>query len=74
MRIKLLATRQSELDMTMHHNPKTQLPKRVDHMERDNAFILQGQDENGDWIAQPAAYDRETGQVTAKNGSSPQCL
>lgn len=69
---QLLATRQSELDMTMHHNPKTQLPKPgLIIWNGDNAFILQGQDENGDWIAQPAAYDRETGQVTAKNGSSP---
>ena len=69
---QLLATRQSELDMTMHHNPKTQLPKPgLIVWNGDNAFILQGQDENGDWIAQPAAYDRETGQVTAKNGSSP---
>ena len=58
--------------MTMHHNPKTQLPKPgLIIWNGDNAFILQGQDENGDWIAQPAAYDRETGQVTAKNGSSP---
>lgn len=69
---QLLATRQSELDMTMHHNPKTQLPKPgLIVWNGDNAFILQGQDENGDWIAQPAAYDRKTGQVTAKNGSSP---
>lgn len=69
---QLLATSQSELDMTMHHNPKTQLPKPgLIIWNGDNAFILQGQDENGDWIAQPAAYDRETGQVTAKNGSSP---
>ena len=69
---QLLAPRQSELDMTMHHNPKTQLPKPgLIIWNGDNAFILQGQDENGDWIAQPAAYDRETGQVTAKNGSSP---
>ena len=69
---QLLATRQSELDMTMHHNPKTQLPKPgLIIWNGDNAFILQGQDENGDWIAQPAAYDRETGQVPAKNGSSP---
>lgn len=69
---QLLANRQSELDMTMHHNPKTQLPKPgLIVWNGDNAFILQGQDENGDWIAQPAAYDRETGQVTAKNGSSP---
>lgn len=69
---QLLATRQSELDMTMNHNPKTQLPKPgLVIWNGDNAFILQGQDENGDWIAQPAAYDRETGQVTAKNGSSP---
>lgn len=69
---QLLANRQSELDMTMHHNPKTQLPKPgLIIWNGDNAFILQGQDENGDWIAQPAAYDRETGQVTAKNGSSP---
>lgn len=69
---QLLATRQSELDMTTHHNPKTQLPKPgLIIWNGDNAFILQGQDENGDWIAQPAAYDRETGQVTAKNGSSP---
>lgn len=69
---QLLATRQSELDMTMHHNPKTQLPKPgLIVWNGDNAFILQGQDKNGDWIAQPAAYDRETGQVTAKNGSSP---
>lgn len=69
---QLLATRQSELDMTMHHNPKTQLPKPgLIVWNGDNAFILQGQDENGDWIAQPSAYDRETGQVTAKNGSSP---
>lgn len=69
---QLLATRQSELDMTMHHNPKTQLPKPgLIVWNGDNAFILQGQDENGDWIAQPADYDRETGQVTAKNGSSP---
>lgn len=69
---QLLATRQSELDMTMNHNPKTQLPKPgLIIWNGDNAFILQGQDENGDWIAQPAAYDRETGQVTAKNGSSP---
>ena len=69
---QLLATRQSELDMTMHHNPKTQLPKPgLIIWNGDNAFILQGQDENGDWIAQPAAYNRETGQVTAKNGSSP---
>jgi hypothetical protein len=71
-RQQLLVTRQSELDMTMHHNPKTQLPKPgLVIWNGDNAFILQGQDENGDWIAQPAAYDRETGQVTAKNGSSP---
>ena len=69
---QLLATRQSELDMTMHHNPKTQLPKPgLIIWNGDNAFILQGQDENGDWIAQPAAYDREPGQVPAKNGSSP---
>lgn len=69
---QLLANRQSELDMTMIHNPKTQLPKPgLIVWNGDNAFILQGQDENGDWIAQPAAYDRETGQVTAKNGSSP---
>lgn len=69
---QLLATRQSELDMTMYHNPKTQLPKPgLVIWNGDNAFILQEQDENGDWIAQPAAYDRETGQVTAKNGSSP---
>ena len=69
---QLLANRQSELDMTMNHNPKTQLPKPgLIIWNGDNAFILQGQDENGDWIAQPAAYDRETGQVTAKNGSSP---
>ena len=69
---QLLATRQSELDMAMNHNPKTQLPKPgLIVWNGDNAFILQGQDENGDWIAQPAAYDRETGQVTAKNGSSP---
>ena len=69
---QLLATRQSELDMTMNHNPKTQLPKPgLIVWNGDNAFILQEQDENGDWIAQPAAYDRETGQVTAKNGSSP---
>lgn len=69
---QLLANRQSELDMTMLHNPKTQLPKPgLIVWNGDNAFILQGQDENGDWIAQPAAYDRETGQVTAKNGSSP---
>ena len=71
-RQQLLVTRQSELDMTMNHNPKTQLPKPgLVIWNGDNAFILQGQDENGDWIAQPAAYDRETGQVTAKNGSSP---
>lgn len=69
---QLLATRQSGLDMAMHHNPKTQLPKPgLVIWNGDNAFILQGQDENGDWIAQPAAYDKETGQVTAKNGSSP---
>ena len=71
-RQQLLVTRQSELDMAMNHNPKTQLPKPgLVIWNGDNAFILQGQDENGDWIAQPAAYDRETGQVTAKNGSSP---
>lgn len=71
-RQQLLVTRQSELDMAMNHNPKTQLPKPgLIIWNGDNAFILQGQDENGDWIAQPAAYDRETGQVTAKNGSSP---
>jgi hypothetical protein len=71
-RQQLLVTRQSELDMAMNHNPKTQLPKPgLIVWNGDNAFILQGQDENGDWIAQPAAYDRETGQVTAKNGSSP---
>lgn len=69
---QLLATRQSELDMTMHHNPKTQLPKPgLIIWNGDNAFILQGQDENGDWIAQPAALDKETGQVAPKAGSAP---
>lgn len=69
---QLLATRQSELDMTMHHNPKTQLPKPgLVIWNGDNAFILQGQDENGDWIAQPAALDKETGQVAPKAGSAP---
>lgn len=69
---QLLATRQSELDMTMHHNPKTQLPKPgLIVWNGDNAFILQGQDENGDWIAQPAALDKETGQVAPKAGSAP---
>lgn len=71
-RDQLISTRQSEIDMAMNHNPKTQSPKPgLVIWNGDNAFILQGQDENGDWIAQPAAYDRETGQVTAKNGSSP---
>ena len=69
---QLLATRQSELDMTMHHNPKTQLPKPgLVIWNGDNAFILQGQNENGDWIAQPAALDKETGQVAPKAGSAP---
>lgn len=69
---QLLATRQSELDMTMNHNPKTQLPKPgLIVWNGDNAFILQGQDENGDWIAQPAALDKETGQVAPKAGSAP---
>lgn len=71
-RQQLLVTRQSELDMTMHHNPKTQLPKPgLVIWNGDNAFILQGQDENGDWIAQPAALDKETGQVAPKAGSAP---
>lgn len=69
---QLLATRQSELDMTMNHNPKTQLPKPgLVIWNGDNAFILQEQDENGDWIAQPAALDKETGQVAPKAGSAP---
>lgn len=69
---QLLATRQSELDMTMNHNPKTQLPKPgLVIWNGDNAFILQEQDENGDWIAQPAALDKETGQVAPKAGSVP---
>lgn len=71
-RQQLLVTRQSELDMAMHHNPKTQLPKPgLVIWNGDNAFILQGQDENGDWIAQPAALDKETGQVAPKAGSAP---
>lgn len=71
-RQQLLVARQFELDMAMNHNPKTQLPKPgLVIWNGDNAFILQWQDENGDWIAQPAAYDKETGQVTAKAGSSP---
>lgn len=71
-RDQLISTRQSEIDMAMNHNPKTQSPKPgLIVWNGDNAFILQGQDENGDWIAQPASYDKETGQVTAKNGSSP---
>lgn len=71
-RDQLISTRQSELDMTMHHNPKTQLPKPgLVIWNGDNAFILQGQDENGDWIAQPAALDKETGQVAPKAGSAP---
>lgn len=71
-RQQLLVTRQSELDMTMNHNPKTQLPKPgLIIWNGDNAFILQGQDENGDWIAQPAALDKETGQVAPKAGSAP---
>jgi N12 class adenine-specific DNA methylase len=71
-RDQLISTRQSEIDMAMNHNPKTQSPKPgLVIWNGDNAFILQGQDENGDWIAQPASYDKETGQVTAKNGSSP---
>lgn len=71
-RQQLLVTRQSELDMAMNHNPKTQLPKPgLVIWNGDNAFILQGQDENGDWIAQPAALDKETGQVAPKAGSAP---
>lgn len=71
-RQQLLVTRQSELDMTMNHNPKTQLPKPgLVIWNGDNAFILQEQDENGDWIAQPAALDKETGQVAPKAGSAP---
>lgn len=71
-RQQLLVTRQSELDMAMNHNPKTQLPKPgLIVWNGDNAFILQGQDENGDWIAQPAALDKETGQVAPKAGSAP---
>lgn len=71
-RQRLIESREMELDMAMNHNPKTQLPQPgLIVWNGDNAFILQGQDENGDWIAQPAAYDKETGQVTAKAGSSP---
>ena len=71
-RQQLLVTRQSELDMAMNHNPKTQLPKPgLVIWNGDNAFIIQGQDENGDWIAQPAALDKETGQVAPKAGSAP---
>lgn len=71
-RQQLLVTRQSELDMAMNHNPKTQLPKPgLVIWNGDNAFILQGQNENGDWIAQPAALDKETGQVAPKAGSAP---
>lgn len=71
-RQQLLVTRRSELDMAMNHNPKTQLPKPgLVIWNGDNAFILQGQDENGDWIAQPAALDKETGQVAPKAGSAP---
>lgn len=69
---RLLESRQSELDMAMNHNPKTQSPKPgLVVWNGDSAFILQGQDENGDWIAMPAALDKETGQVVPKAGSAP---
>lgn len=62
----------TQMEFRLHHHPKTQpaQPGLV-IFNGDKAYILQQQDEKGDWVAYPAALDKETGTATEKQGSEP---
>lgn len=71
----MTANEQSRLDLFTQHHPKTSYPEPgLVVFNGKDAFILQGQDENGDWSAFPAVFDKEIGQVTAKANGTPSIL
>ena len=71
-RENLLNNQNANLEFRLHHNPKTQAPQPgLVVFNGDKAYILQQQDEKGDWVAYPAALDKETGTATEKQGSEP---
>ena len=65
----------TQMEFRLHHHPKTQ-PARPGLVvfNGDKAYILQGRDERGDWMAFPAVLDKETGQTTAKQNGEPSIL
>lgn len=75
MRDQMIASSKREMDLYLYHHPKTRYPEPgLVVFNGKNAFILQGQDEKGDWSAFPAVFDKETGQVTAKANGTPSLL
>lgn len=75
LRDQMIASSEREMDLYLNHNPKTHYPEPgLVVFNGKDAFILQGQDENGDWSAFPAVMDKETGQVTAKANGTPSIL
>ena len=75
LRESMIMSEQVRLDLYTQHSPKTRYPEPgLVVFNGKDAFILQGQDENGDWSAFPAVFDKETGQVTAKANGTPSLL
>lgn len=75
LRDQMIASSEREMDLYLNHSPKTRYPEPgLVVFNGKDAFILQGQDENGDWSAFPAVFDKETGQVTAKANGTPSIL
>lgn len=75
LRESMIMSEQVRLDLYTQHSPKTRYPEPgLVVFNGKDAFILQGQDENGDWSAFPAVMDKETGQVTAKANGTPSLL
>lgn len=75
LRESMIMSEQVRLDLYTQHSPKTRYPEPgLVVFNGKDAFILQGQDENGDWSAFPAVMDKETGQVTAKANGTPSIL
>ena len=75
LRESMIMSEQVRLDLYTQHSPKTRYPEPgLVVFNGKDAFILQGQDENGDWSAFPAVFDKETGQVTAKENGTPSLL
>ncbi len=69
---KARAEQKKKLEWQYMHNAKTEAPRQGLVVYNGNqAFLLQGQNQNGDWMAVAAVVDPKTGQIVPAKNATP---